>query len=275
MSHSAADPKRRLVVYAVSGPVLYEKMVVNSVRSLRAFNDSIPVCCVVFSSDRADAGDLLSSAPGLEVVAAPPLAGGAGGAFFAKWQALEYVPDVDEVLFLDADTVLFDDVERFFEQDADFVAREETRCGRGGDVVDWAAMDRIGRASGYDIWPVFNTGVMLFRSGFHREVAAMLDRFVSVALNFVTKPAEYPCSNTHISEEVCAAIVLGASGARRSAFYDAREVMFRSEFAMVPIGSAPSAPLLHTFTGYYWECIGRICAERLLPAGTLAQLITS
>ena len=212
MSHSAADSKRRLVFSAVSGPVLCENMVVNSVRSLRAFNDSIPVCCVVFPSDRADAGDLLRSAPGLEAVAAPPLAGGAGGAFFAKWHWLEYVPDVDEVLFLDADTVLFDDVERFFEQDADFVTREETRCGRGGDVVDWAAMDR----------------------------------FVSVALNFVTKPAEYPWSNTHISEEVCAAIVLGASGARRSAFYDAREVMFRSGFARVPIGSAP---LLHTFTG--------------------------
>jgi len=246
VSQSAADSKRRLVVSAVSGPVLYEKMVGNSVRSLRTFNDSIPVCSVVFASDRADAGDLLRSAPGLEAVAAPPLAGGAGGAFFAKWHWLEYVPDVDEVLFLDADTVLFDSVERFFEQNADFVAREETRCGRGADVVDCAAMDRIGRSSGYDITPVFNTGVMLFRSGFHREVAAMPDRFVSVALNFVTKPVEYPWSNTHISEEVCASIVLEASGAPRSAFYDAREVMFRSGFARVPIGSAP---LLHTFTG--------------------------
>ena len=74
----------------------------------------------------------------------------------------------------------------------------------------------------------------------------MPDRFVSVALNFVTKPVEYPWSNTHISEEVCASIVLEASGAPRSAFYDAREVMFRSGFARVPIGSAP---LLHTFTG--------------------------
>lgn len=166
MSRSAADPKRRLVVYVVSGLVLYEKMVVNSVRSLRVFNDSIPYCCVVFASDRVNAGDLLSSATGLKVVAAPPLAGGDGGAFFAKWHAFEYVPDVDEVLFLDADTVLFDDVERFFEQDADFVASEETRCGRGAGVVDWAATDQIGRASGYDIWPVFNTGVKLFRSGF-------------------------------------------------------------------------------------------------------------
>lgn len=40
----------------------------------------------------------------------------------------------------------------------------------------------------------------------------MLDRLVSVALNFVTTPAEYQCSSTHISEEVCAAIVLGGLG---------------------------------------------------------------
>jgi|GEM_PF-2806917 len=150
-------------------------------------------------------------------------AAGTSGRFLQKWTALGRQFSEQELLFLDADTVWSCDPELLFDAAGpeDFHARLEPACSQGPYPM------RVGRkavASSYlnhELYrtladgfgcapvPVFNTGVMLFKHGLHRRLAARLDEFRRMRDAFLTKRIPYPCSKPRLLDQVLGGLALG------------------------------------------------------------------
>lgn len=104
-----------------------------------------------------------------------------------------------QVLFLDCDTIFFDDVELLFARyvDAHCYAREEPSCRRshyGYDpgYVDEALLARIARLEGVRSSPPFNLGVVLFNHGIWATLANLERTLVSYAWRLIVWLAVNP-----------------------------------------------------------------------------------
>ena len=251
----------RLVYYAINDNPMYLAYVEKSLHGLRRFNVDIPVKVAVFGKVPRSAGRRLL-ALGAEVVPMPAVKKEEEFTFL-KWFALPEVAGEHDLLFLDADTLVFDDVAKLFSRyrDADFAARREvaTRPGMrakmmvGGYVVipaiETTVFRRIRKKLKLKERPVFNTGVMLFSA---RGQAAILKRFglfKSFKRDIVTDRMEYPCNTVHILEEIVFTMVLGRVTGIKLVEMRMRDspwyVEWKGKYAKTP------GIVLHTWSHYY------------------------
>lgn len=84
--------------------------------------------------------------------------------------------DADDVLFLDADTVIYNDPARLFERDFCFGARPDP-CNIRYGGIEWSSWIGTFDRLGLTYLPMFTTGCMAFRDGVHRELREPWERY--------------------------------------------------------------------------------------------------
>ena len=176
-----------------------------------------------------------------------------------------------QALYVDCDTIFFDDVERLFDRyaDADVAAREEVHTSRNQhgadrDFVDEPLLARLAEAEGAAAIPPFNLGVVLFGRGVVATLAAYEPLFVDYAWRFALWTAQhpaagaaaafgeflgagealalstpdalaralpYPSTNRWILDEVALWMTLGHVPGLRVADFDRRDVAENGEFS--------------------------------------------
>jgi hypothetical protein len=166
----------------------WEQQWMQSIRSLRRYNATVPVYLFLYNGASAELmeeaarrgvvvhyiGDYCSYLSGLHVrgsiLALFPT--------FHKFLSLTHGPmrDVSQVLYLDCDTFFFDDVELLFDRHSscDWCAREEPRSQRshyGNDPshIDELVLGGIAAREGLRLIAPFNSGVCVLNNGIWRS----------------------------------------------------------------------------------------------------------
>ncbi len=142
--------KARTVLYATTNDKHYPRMVLNSLRTLRKHNSDIPVVCVIYGNlDAAAAAQFEQMGATLFL----EQENGKEERFFLKWSALGKI-ESESVLFLDADTIIFDDLSKIFNRYKKklFYARKEAltdhnQGGGGSFARDTAFNSRLNGAN--------------------------------------------------------------------------------------------------------------------------------
>ncbi len=192
----------RLVYYSLANVPddSRERQWVQSIRSLRLRNRTIPVWLLIFNGasrdllseaerqnvrvrSLGDYGDFLQRAhPRGSVLSLYPT--------FHKFLALENLPlqDLTQLLYLDCDTFFFDDVNFLFDQHAtsDWYAREEpgsvrSPFGSNPNHVDEMLLGYIARSENLHSISPFNSGVCLMNHGIWRGLIGLRDIYLSLA----------------------------------------------------------------------------------------------
>jgi hypothetical protein len=105
-----------------------------------------------------------------------------------------------QILYLDADTILFDDVEMLFAayETSDIVAREEWGSRRHNSgyapelMADEDALGKIAASEGIVCPAPFNSGVVLMNRGIWNDLAALEPTYLEYAWRFVVWMALHP-----------------------------------------------------------------------------------
>jgi Glycosyl transferase family 8 len=191
------------VVYhslAVTGDIaLYSRQWVQSVRSLRRYNNNVKL--VLFIHGETTAGiraeatksdvELIECGPYETLFAGVPqhqVASLVAYPVLHKFAHLHKLPKASQVLYLDCDTFFFTDVNLLFDKfaDKDFYAREEPRSARstGDDILD-RHMERLALQSGIAFIPCYNMGVCLFNNGSWTKIAKLAPLFFTNVYRFL------------------------------------------------------------------------------------------
>lgn len=177
-----------------------EQQWIQSIRSLRLYNQSIPVRLVLFNgassellreAERRDVqvhflgdyGEFLQKAhlKGAVLALYPT---------FHKFLVLPNLPlqDLAQLLYIDCDTFFFDDVNLLFDQHTKhhWYAREEPmslRCQGAYDPshIDELLLKYIARSEGLRYIPPFNSGVCLLNREIWRSLGGLRDAYLSLA----------------------------------------------------------------------------------------------
>jgi len=192
----------RLVYYSLANFPDYsrEQQWFQSIRSLRAHNESIPVWLLLFNgastelrgeAERWDVhvvslGDYEAFLQRLHargsVLALYPT--------FHKFLALEKLPleGLSQLLYLDCDTFFFDDVNLLFDGHAtqDWYAREEpssrrSHLGYKPQHIDEMLLQYIARNQNVKYVPPFNSGVCLLNHGIWQMLGGLRDAYLDLA----------------------------------------------------------------------------------------------
>jgi hypothetical protein len=177
-----------------------EQQWIQSIRSLRKYNQSISVCLLLFNGGSnelqreaerhgvhvqllGEYGRFLESAhPRGSVLALYPT--------FHKFLALESLPlqGLTQLLYLDCDTFFFDDVNLLFDHYAthDWYAREEymsLRSPLGYDPkhIDEQLLQYIARSENLSYVPPFNSGVCLLNHGLWLRLQELSKTYLELA----------------------------------------------------------------------------------------------
>lgn len=208
---------KRLVYYSLSAtpdtprPDLVWQ-IEHSIRSLRTYNQSIPIVVYTY-------GDVpLELAPALEPLGVRLHHKGSYQSTIARlsprgWQTLSQYPllhkflnfheiaahQPDQVLFLDCDTLFFQDVDTLFTRygTADCYAREEPTCARSHygynpAYLDEAALARLAASENLTPPPPFNLGVVSLNHGLWERLAALESAYLSYAWRLAVWMALHP-----------------------------------------------------------------------------------
>ena len=183
-----------------------------SAGTLREHNPGIPAVVFLYGTLSADLAAVCRS-HGLMVQEQGPYERRLAELCPAGWPALARYPllhrflnfrelaaaGAAQALYLDCDTIFFDDVERLFDRyaDADVAAREEVHTSRNQhgvdrDFVDEPLLARLADAEGAVAIPPFNLGVVLFGRGVVATLAAYEALFVDYAWRFALWTAQHP-----------------------------------------------------------------------------------
>jgi hypothetical protein len=192
----------RLVYYSLANFVhdSREQQWIQSVRSLRNYNRSIPVCLLLFNGASSellreaerqnvqvkilgDYGEFLQRAHARgSILALYPT--------FHKFSALENLAlqGVTQLLYLDCDTFFFDDVNLLFDLYAshDWYAREEymsrrSQLGYDPKHIDEVLLQYIARSERLTYVPPFNSGVCLLNHGTWLSMSGLCKIYLDVA----------------------------------------------------------------------------------------------
>jgi hypothetical protein len=270
------DHTQAAVYYAIAQPPDgasdYLAMLINSLRSLRDLSPPVKVYCVLFGSfPEEELGQLES----LDVVAIRRPAVSADRLYLLKFLALEGLEEAT-LLFLDADTFLFEPVERIWEQHADcsFYARVESGCDRSGPnhsprECNWPLMDQLADELGLPAakkLPLYNNGVMVFNRYFHQKIFARLDLVVQLRDRFARGELPYPhFFNRHIVGEIATLFMLGAFPDETLGVLSRRACTFWHEHELS--SDKDWGVVCHTFAAHYDAFLQRL-PEALLKRGT-------
>lgn len=208
----------RLIYYTYSAPpggmlAVDEWRLLNSITSLRAHNRALPVRLFVFGQlpDRL-AAQLAAQDVRIEPVGdyarhlrdfCSPIVSDVLSRFplLHKWTCLAYLAaeDVDQILYVDADTHFFRDVTACFERyrECALYAREEpfsrrSPLGPRPAHLDEEALDALIRDLGLAPIAPFNTGIILYNQGAWRAVAERLREFVDYVWRFTLWMVDRP-----------------------------------------------------------------------------------
>ena len=208
---------KRLVYYSLSASKACPRpdliwQIEQSIRSLRAYNHSVSI--VVFTY-----GDVPAElAPALAPYGVALHHKGSYQSALARlaprgWQTLSQYPllhkflnfgeiaaqNPEQVLFVDCDTLFFQDVDLLFSRyaEAECYAREEPTCRRshyGYDAtyVDEDALARLGAEEKITLPPPFNLGVVSLNHGIWHKLAALEPVFLNYAWRFAVWMAQNP-----------------------------------------------------------------------------------
>jgi hypothetical protein len=181
--------------------ITYQNQWLRSIRSLRQFNQTIPVHLFVFNEpakemlDQADRYAVTLHCLGAYSDCLRAIGGEAGAVLSSiptlhKLLPLEYVPaNVVQVLFLDCDTLFYGDVASLFLSYADhhWYAREEPWSRRSPFLqpnplhVDEDALYRIASSIGAAPIPPYNSGVFMLNHGLWSGLFSLRKEFLLYA----------------------------------------------------------------------------------------------
>ncbi len=209
------------VYYAVNTDMRYLVYILNSIKSLRKYNKKIKVYLFIYGDTSAIN---LSFFHQNNIIIINKTSVNEEYLTSLKWLSLPELSEIDEtkLIFVDADTAFFQDVELLFKNyhQYDFYAREE--AGTSSDkvrssigkihikhTIDQKIYRFLCKAYKIESAPFFNTGVMVFNNNFFKKIPAYLGFYDSVLRNFAEKKTPYPSINTHMVEEVVTTLMLG------------------------------------------------------------------
>lgn len=280
-SHGARSCSRGLY-YAldVNPRVLFQLRC--SIHSVRKYAPTLPIYAVIAGQLPAIERRSLESL-GVTVIAATLERG--TSPTFMKWRGLAKLPPQRDLLYLDTDTLAFDDPTLLFDLcgPEDFHARLEVGCDLEESAYPFLFNVRLFTKSRVDPWlfrkivehrrgrllPIFNTGVMLFRNGLAERLAQHWSAFVRLDRQFRRKQIPYPSVHVHILEEMVAPLVLGSIGPFSWKPLTPQLCPFYLEYRGRHVET--HGLILHVWSAYYDSCMfeymGKECAlaYRALP----------
>ncbi len=193
----------------------------HSISSLREFNDKISV--YLFCDDDSIIPPHFVSEYEVEVRPFEPQVKH-GMLFIYKWCNLKHFENIVDanILYLDSDTVFYDDVEYLFYHYSyaevfgreEFGFRHDPNIGGGRnirkslDYVDQCIEDAGGQGHVYK----YCTGVMLFNRGVHLEIIERLGELIELMFKLKDGKIPYPVPNPRIVDEYALWIVLSRMG---------------------------------------------------------------
>jgi lipopolysaccharide biosynthesis glycosyltransferase len=210
-----------VVYYALNTDMRYMLYALKSIKSLRLYNKKIKVYLFLFGDTSAIDLSFFEQNE-IIIINKPPVS--EEYLTSLKWLSLPDLKELEEskLLFVDADTAFFQDVELIFENynEYDFYAREE--AGTSSDkstssigkihikhTINQKIYRFLCKSYKIDQTPFFNTGVIVFNNNFFKKIPDYLDFYTLVLKNFRDKKTPYPSINTHMVEEVVTTMMLG------------------------------------------------------------------
>jgi hypothetical protein len=210
----------KAVYYTINNDSRYINYLKNSITSLRHFNKEIKVYVFVFSSGAEILADFFEKYK-IQVIYKGNVKNHQLTSL--KWYALRDLETVTEsrLLYLDVDTVCFNDIALLFEKyrEADLYAREELgteeKCPyvRGELTISTqldhnifkTLADRLNVRKNH----VLNTGVIIFNNSSFKRIIPYLDFYQNLLDSFLKREIPYPAFTYHITEEIAWAFTLG------------------------------------------------------------------
>ena len=197
----------------------------HSIRSLREFNNEIPV--YLFCNDPSIIPSHFSSEYGVEV---KPFVDQVkhGMLFIYRWFNLQYFEDGEgtyqdaNILYVDSDTIFYGDVQYLFDHynyaevfgREEFGFRHDPNTGGGKsirkslDYVDQCIVE----AGGEDQIYKYCMGVMLFNNGIHLDIGDRLGELVELMFKLKDGKIPYPVPNPRIIDEYAMWVLLSRIG---------------------------------------------------------------
>jgi hypothetical protein len=208
----------KAVYFSINNDAKYLFMAEKSIVSLRRYNKMITVYLFVYGNPPLT---FLRSMKRLGVsvqVKKPVLK---KNLYYLKWYPLPTLHE-PRLLFVDADTLFFDNVEKLFRryQTKDFYARRECGLEPGPSIymigsrsvttrLDKNKFAKMARALGSKQLPVFNSGVMLFNHSSYKKIYGDGRDFSEIKRQIETRKVPYPHPNRSIEEEFAACMAMG------------------------------------------------------------------
>ena len=191
----------------------------HSIRSLRDFNDEIPV--YLFCDDPAFIPLYFRTHYNVNVL---PLVKQVkhGMLFIYRWFNLNYFKEEANILYVDSDTVFYGDVQYLFDHynyavvfgREEFGFRHDPNTGGGKNIRD--ALDYVDQcieeAGGQGHIYKYCMGVMLFNRGVHLDIVDRLGELVELMFKLKDGKIPYPVPNPRIIDEYAMWVLLSRMG---------------------------------------------------------------
>jgi len=244
----------KAVYYAINDSPKYVSFAIKSIESLRKHNSLTKVYLFIFGSAKRLSRVFLEK-NNVKIVKRKKAK--KSQLTFLKWLALKDLSE-ERLLFVDADTIFFDDVNLLFERfgDSDFYARQElctydnsdmSQDYRHGSLININTFSSLVRMLHIRAVPIFNTGVMLFNHSISKKIN--LEMFESYRANFESGKFSYPCTNRHILEEIVTSLVLGNVKGLNYSIFGKEIIPFFVEWKLRAIKT--SGIVMHIWTKAY------------------------
>ena len=197
----------------------------HSIRSLRDFNDEIPV--YLFCDDPAFIPLYFRTHYNVNVLPVVKQVKH-GMLFIYRWFNLNYFKEEANILYVDSDTVFYGDVQYLFDHynyaevfgREEFGFRHDPNTGGGKNIRE--ALDYVDQcieeAGGQGHIYKYCMGVMLFNRGVHLDIVERLGELVELMFKLKDGKIPYPVPNPRIVDEYALWVILSRIGAYGSLF---------------------------------------------------------
>ena len=229
-----------------------------SIRSLREFNQTIPVYVAYFGPLYEDDRRFFEEQH-VSLIYNPEKI----NPYLARFFVLENDFPESELAYLDTDTHIFRDIEELFDKTGpeDFHAREAPRTQRDGypvrggltmyykSIVNYEVFDYICKNLNIQPLPFFNIGLLVFKNNFHIRLRSYLEHWTLLIRMFESKQLPYPCQFAHVSRETVTPMVLAGIPQFSWSYIDRNLAPFYNEYRCDRL--LDTGVLIHTFRSYY------------------------